>query len=53
MFCVVKLLFPWSVLVIGTVAMNPQVDHSTILEFTIPDFNVKSHIIYPPPEKVD
>ncbi|XP_022335573.2 phosphatidylinositol 4,5-bisphosphate 3-kinase catalytic subunit delta isoform-like [Crassostrea virginica] len=37
---------------IGTVAMNPQVDHSTVLEFTIPDFNVKSHIIYPPPEKV-
>ncbi|XP_052715209.1 phosphatidylinositol 4,5-bisphosphate 3-kinase catalytic subunit delta isoform-like [Crassostrea angulata] len=37
---------------IGTVAMNPKVDHSTILEFMVPDFNVQSHIMYPQNEKV-
>ncbi|XP_061163254.1 phosphatidylinositol 4,5-bisphosphate 3-kinase catalytic subunit delta isoform-like [Saccostrea echinata] len=37
---------------IGTVAMNPQVDHSTTLEFTVPDFKIQSHIMYPQHEKV-
>lgn len=32
--------------------MNPKVDHSTILEFMVPDFNVQSHIMYPQNEKV-
>lgn len=53
---VVHLLFvvllTFCLLLSGTVAMNPKVDHSTILEFMVPDFNVQSHIMYPQNEKV-
>lgn len=48
----VVLLFTFCLLLSGTVAMNPKVDHSTILEFMVPDFNVQSHIMYPQNEKV-
>lgn len=49
---VVLLLLTFCLLLSGTVAMNPKVDHSTILEFMVPDFNVQSHIMYPQHEKV-